>query len=389
MVTKRIQRITAANQALLSFLPIWEEHRHQPGIADFAFGNPQEMVVDGFTSALISATAARDKNHYAYKFSEQESQRTVAGHLLDWRGQEFQPEDIAMTPGAFGAIAIALGALVDVGDEVVYFDPPWFFYRSMILSAAATPVNVPVRSDDYDLDLDRLAAAITEKTRLLIVNTPHNPTGRIYPPSTLEGLADVLTDASERFGRPIYLLSDEPYSKLVFSDAKFTSPADYYPHTLISYSYGKILLTPGQRVGWLAWTPQMPDRESLRSEVFMAQIAGGWLFPSAIMQYSMAELDKLSIDLVELERKRDVFVTELQQAGYELQSPEGTFYLWVRSPDKDDAAFVEKLAKQGVLVLPGSTCASPGHFRISLTGTMEMIERGLPVFRTAISGTAS
>ena len=259
----------------------------------------------------------------------------------------------------------------------------------MILSAAATPVNVPVRSDDYDLDLDRLAAAITEKTRLLIVNTPHNPTGRIYPPSTLEGLADVLTDASERFGRPIYLLSDEPYSKLVFSDAKFTSPADYYPHTLISYSYGKILLTPGQRVGWLAWTPQMPDRESLRSEVFMAQIAGGWLFPSAIMQYSMAELDKLSIDLVELERKRDVFVTELQQAGYELQSPEGTFYLWVRSPDKDDAAFVEKLAKQGVLVLPGSTCASPGHFRISLTGTMEMIERGLPVFRTAISGTAS
>jgi len=389
MVTERIQRITEANEALLSFLPIWEEHRHKPDIADFAFGNPQEMVVEGFASALTSATTPLSKNHYAYKFSEVESQRTVANHLLEWRGQTFDPEDIAMTPGAFGAIAIALGALVDVGDEVVYFDPPWFFYRSMILASGAIPVNVPVRGDDYDLDLERLARAITEKTRLLIVNTPHNPTGRIYPPSTLEGLADVLTDASEKFGGPIYLLSDEPYSKLVFSDAKFTSPAEYYPRTLISYSFGKILLTPGQRVGWLAWTPEMPDRESLRSAIFMAQIAGGWLFPSAIMQYSMDELDKLSIDLVELERKRDLLVTELQQAGYQLQSPEGTFYLWVRSPDPDDRAFVARLAEHGVLVLPGSTCASPGHFRISLTGTMAMIERGLPVFRTAISTTAS
>jgi len=389
MVTERIQRITAANQALLSFLPIWEEHRHRPGIADFAFGNPQEMVVDGFASALTSATTPRDKNHFAYKFSEEASRRTVADHLLEWRGQQFEPEDIAMTPGAFGAIAIALGALVDGGDEVVYFDPPWFFYRSMILAAGATPVNVPVRNDDYDLDLDRLADSITEKTRLLIVNTPHNPTGRIYPPSTLQGLADVLTDASERFGKPIYLLSDEPYSKLVFSDAKFTSPAEYYPHTLISYSYGKILLTPGQRVGWLAWAPQMPNRESLRSAVFMAQIAGGWLFPSAIMQYSLADLDKLSIDLLELERKRDVFVTELQRAGYQLHSPEGTFYLWVRSPDPDDLAFVKNLATQGVLVLPGRTCASPGYFRISLTGTFEMMERGLPIFQTAISSTTS
>jgi aspartate aminotransferase len=217
-----------------------------------------------------------------------------------------------------------------------------------------------------------------------LVNTPHNPTGRIYPPSTLEGLADLLGKASDRFGAPIYLLSDEPYSKLVFSDASFASPARHYPNTLISYSYGKILLTPGQRIGWLAWTPEMTDRETLRSDVFMAQIAGGWQFPSAIMQYSLEDLDRLSIDLVELERKRDLFVAELGAAGYELRPPEGTFYLWVRSPDLDDLAFVERLAKEGVLVLPGTTCGSLGHFRISLTGTAEMIERSLPVFREAI-----
>jgi aspartate aminotransferase len=384
MSTERIRQITAANEALLTFLTFWDEYRHLPDTANFAFGNPQEMAVEGFASALARATTPLDKDHYAYKFSEEASRRTVAAHLAEWRGQEFDPEDIAMTPGAFGAIAVALSAVVDIGDEVVYFDPSWFFYRSMILSVGATPVSVAIRADDYDLDLDRLAGAISEKTRLVMVNTPHNPTGRIYPPSTLEGLAKILTEASDRYGQPIYLLSDEPYSKLVFSDASFTSPATYYPNTLISYSYGKILLAPGQRIGWLAWTPQMVDRETLRSDVFMAQIAGGWQFPSAIMQYSLADLDRLSIDLVEVERKRDLFVAELSRAGYDLRSPEGTFYLWVRSPDPDDLAFVERLAKEGVLVLPGTTCGSPGFFRISLTGTAEMIERSLPVFRSAI-----
>ncbi len=387
MSTRRIQQITAANQTLLDFLEIWEEHRHTPGVANFAFGNPQEMVVEGFPTALAAATTPQDKDHYAYKFSEEDSRRIVAKALTEWRGQNFDPEDIAMTPGAFGAIAVALTTLVDIGDEVIYFDPSWFFYRSMILAAGATPVSVPLRSNDYDLDLDRIAAAITERTRMVIVNTPHNPTGRIYPPSTLRGMAELLTEASDRFGSPIYVLSDEPYARLVFSDASFASPAGFYPATLISYSYGKVLLTPGQRIGWLAWSPDMPERESLRSDVFMAQIAAGWMFPSALMQYSLETLETLSIDLRELERKRDRFVAELEAAGYELWRPEGTFYLWARSPDPDDAAFAATLGAQGVLVLPGTTCGAPGFFRISLTATPEMIERSLPVFRTAISPT--
>jgi aspartate aminotransferase len=386
MSTDRIAAISKANQPLLSFLSIWEEHRGRPDIGDFAFGNPQEMVIDGYAGALADATVPRDKNHYAYKFSEEGSRREVAAYLTEWRGQQFDPDDIAMTPGAFGAIATALGTLVDIGDEVLYSDPPWFFYEAMILASGASPVSVPVRAEDHDLDLDRIAGALTAKTRLVIVNTPHNPTGRIYPPSTLAALAKVLTEASERFGRPIYLLSDEPYSRLVFTGNEFTSPAAYYPYTLISYSYGKILLTPGQRVGWLALSPDMPGREELRSDIFMAQIAGGWQFPSAIMQYSLPQLHGLSIDLVELERKRDLLVGSLQEAGYDLQTPQGTFYLWVRSPDPDDAAFVGRLADRGVLVLPGSTCAVPGHFRITFTATSDVIEQNLPVFGEAIAG---
>jgi aspartate aminotransferase len=383
MTTARIAAITKSNEPLLGFLPVWEEHRRRPEVVDLAFGNPQEMVIPGFPSALAAATEPRDSSHFAYKFSEEESQLLVADYLREWRAQPFEPEDIAMTAGAFAAIATALGALVDVGDEVIYSDPPWFFYESMVLSAGATPISVPVRSDDYDLDLDRIAAAITPKTRLLIVNTPHNPTGRIYPPSTLQGLADVLTEASQRLGAPIFLLSDEPYSRLVYSDATFTSPAEHYPFTMISYSYAKILLTPGQRIGWLALSPAMPERESLRGEIFMAQVAGGWLFPSAVMQYSLPDLHRLSIDLAALEEKRDFLVAGLQAAGYDLQKPQGTFYLWVRSPDPDDAAFTGRLAEAGVLALPGSTCAAPGHFRITLTASLEAIEATLSIFQKA------
>jgi aspartate aminotransferase len=385
MPAKRIRAITEANAALLSFIEIWDRHRHDADVADFAFGNPQEIAIDGYAAALAAATTPADKHHYEYKRSEDEPRRTVAKHLAAWRGRPFDPEDIALTPGAFGAIAVAMSTVVDPGDEVIISLPPWFFYESMVLSVGAVPVKIHVRASDYDLDLDAIEAAITQRTRLVIVNTPHNPTGRIYPPETLRRLAGILTEASDRHGAPIYLLSDEPYARLVFSDAAFISPSDYYPYTLISYSYGKILLTPGQRIGWLAMTPDMPDREQMRTAIFMAQVAGGWQFPSAVMQYAIDDLEGLSIDLTELERKRDRLGGELAAMGYDLRLPEGTFYLWVRSPESDDMAFVRELGDRKVLVLPGTTCESPGHFRISLTATPAMIERALPVFAEAIT----
>ena len=358
-------------------------HRSTPGINDFAFGNPQEMAMPGFIGALAKHLEPESKDWYAYKRSEPNARQTVARRLSEWRGLQFQPEDIALTVGAFGAIATACDALLDPGDEVIFSLPTWFFYEPMLLLNGARPVKVPVRREDHDLDVDRIASAITEKTRMVIVNTPNNPTGRIYPASTLTALARALTEASERHGNPIYLLSDEPYARLVFSGSVLSSPVDFYPHTLISYSYGKVLLTPGQRIGWLAMSPNLPNREELRRAIELAQMSGGWLFPNALLQHSIDDLEDLSIDLIELEKKRDVMADALLEMGYELRLPEGAFYLWVGSPRPDDYQFAATLARQGVLVLPGSITEGPGYFRISLTATMEMIERSLPVFAAA------
>ena len=377
----RTSAVAGALAGVLGMLNWRDQLRHQPDICDLVLGDPQEMPLPGFVSALRHHSQPLNKDWFAYKRSEPEARETVAESLRESRGLPFEPADIALTPGAFGALAVAFRALLDPGDEVVYSLPPWFLYEPMLLSADAVPVKVRVRPQDNDLDVDAIRSAIGPRTRAVIVNTPNNPTGRIYPPATLEALAEVLTAASTQWGTPIWLISDEPYARLVFSDAEFHSPSEFYPHTVISYSYGKVLLTPGERIGWLAISPAIPGREQLRQAIEVSQIAAGWLFPNAVLQYAIGDLEQLSIDVADLERKRDRVVAELTAAGYHLRSPEGTFYLWVRSPEADDLTFCRRLAERQVLVLPGTICEVPGYFRVSLTAGNEMIDRALPAFR--------
>ena len=376
----RTTAIADAMAGLLGYLEFCADVRARGDVSDLVLGNPQEMPLPGFVDALRRHAQPQSKDWFAYKFSEPAGQEVVAAALRDWRGLPFEAADIALTTGAFGALATAFRALLDPGDEVVYSLPPWFLYEPMLLAADAVPVKVGV-TDDHDLDLTAIGSAVGPRTRAVIVNSPNNPTGRIYPPQTLRALADLLTDSSRRWGRPIWLISDEPYARLIFSDAEFHSPSEFYPYTVITYSYGKILLTPGERIGWLALSPSIPNRESLRAAIQVAQVSGGWLFPNAVLQYALADLEKLSIDLGEIERKRDLAVGRLRAAGYRLRPPEGTFYLWVRAPESDDLAFCRRLADHGVLVLPGSICEVPGFFRISLTASRDMLDHALTVLR--------
>lgn len=379
-------KTTAVAQALsgiMTYLEQWERLRGKAGVSDFVFGNPQEMPLPAFVDSIRRHAEPQHKDWFAYKRSEADSRAVVAKGLREWRGLPFEPEDISLTTGAFGALSVAFRAVLDPGDEVIFSLPPWFLYEAMLISADGVPVKVRVRQDDLDLDLDAIAGAIGPRTKAVIVNSPNNPTGRIYPPATLTALAQLLTDASARLGRPIWLVSDEPYARLVFSDAEFTSPSEYYPYTLIAYSYAKILLTPGQRIGWLAISPNVPDREHLRDVMNVHQIASGWQFPNAVMQYAVPDLEDMQIDLGDLEAKRDRAVAALRDAGYDLRVPEGTFYLWTRSPDPDDVAFSRRLATQDVLVLPGTVCEMPGFLRFSLTASNKMLDRALPILRDA------
>ena len=361
----------------------WERHRLDPGVADFAFGNPQELPLPGLVDALQQNAVPRDKDWFAYKFSEPEPRAVVAETLRRRTGIDYLATDIALTAGAFGALGVTIRALCDIDDEVIFLSPPWFFYELMIASAGSTAVRVRLAEPDFDLDPDAIAAAITPRTRAIIVNSPNNPSGRIYRQSELAALGQVLEAASARNGRPIILISDESYNRIVFDGIDFRSPALDYPATMTVYTYGKTLLAPGQRIGYAAMSPTFPDREATAYRIMIQQLAAGWGFPNALMQHAIADLESLSIDIGALQARRDRMVPALRELGYEVTRPEGTFYLMVRSPDPDDLAFTERLAGLGALVLPGTIVESPGWFRISLTASDEMVERGLEVFRTA------
>jgi aspartate aminotransferase len=287
-----------------------------------------------------------------------------------------------MTQGAFGAIALAFRLVADAGDEVVFPEPGWF-YAPMLRAANLVPVRAPLAAGSFDLDVESIARAITPRTRVVVVNSPANPTGRVYAKDRLAELATVLEAASARNGRRVWLLSDEPYRRIRFDGIGFTSPAECYPWTLVDYSYGKVLLAPGQRLGYLALSPLIPDaeRDELRAALLPLQMGLGWTFPDALVQYAVPALETVSIDVAELQRRRDLMVTALGAAGYDLTVPEGTFYLWSAAPGGDASAFVSALAGRGVFVLPGTVFDRAGHFRISLTATAAMLERALPALR--------
>jgi aspartate aminotransferase len=358
----------------------WAQRRDRRGVMDFALGNPQDMPIPGIATALKFWSEPLTKDWYGYKVSEEGARVVAARGLRERTGVPFESEDIAMTNGAFGAISVGLKLVTLPGDEVIFNLPPWFCYESMIRDAGATPVKVNVRPDTFELDIAGIAAAITPRTRAIIINSPHNPTGRIYSRETLRKLANVLEEASRCNGRRIYVLSDEVYAPIVFDGNRAVSPSEVYDHTLVVYSWSKQLLIPGQRIGYLALHPNMPEREALRQEAVVTQIAGGYAFPNALLQHALGDLDKLSINIDHLERKRDRMVGALGAIGYELHSPEGTFYLLPRSPIRDDQRFVQLLAERDVFVLPGELCEYPGYFRISLTASDDMIERSLAHF---------
>jgi len=385
-VSTRLAAIQTGLRPLLDFLNHSEHARRMgdPTICDFVFGNPHEMPLNGIVESIQRHAVPENKEWFAYTTKIPAAVKTIASSLHARTGLDFEPADVYLAPGTFAALAIALRATVDPGDEVIFISPPWFFYESMIAVMGATPVRVTLSGPGFRLDADAVDAAVTPRTRAIIVNSPQNPTGRIYTREELDALAAVLTGASQRNGRPILLLSDESYNRILFDGRSFVSPALTYSHTVVLYTYGKQLLAPGERLGYVAISPSIGSREDLREAILFSQIVGGWQFPNTTLQRAVPDLEKLSIDMAALQRRRDRLFEALVGLGYEVTKPEATFYMMVRSPIEDDRAFTRLLARHDVFVGPGHIFEMPGYFRISLTANDEMVGRAIAGFESAL-----
>ena len=388
-ISERVRTVAAAKPflALREFYRYsgYEERRHQPGVLDFTLGDPHDPPSAEYVEIQREALIPQHELWFAYNLGDATAIEAATESLRRHTGVPFEAADVHLTTGGFAAISTALKVVGDPGDEVIYSLPPWFLYEGIVLEAGLVPVKVSIDRATFDLDLDAIAAAITPRTRIVIVNSPNNPTGRIYPVETLQRLAALLDDASERNGRRIFLISDEAYNRIIFDGARFHTPVEFYPWSFLAYSYGKTLLAPGQRIGYLAVPPGLPEREAMRNAIETLQIAGGFLFPNAALQYALPQIETLAFDIPLFQRKRDVMVEALLGMGYRVNVPEATFYLFPESPLADDAEFVAMLDREDVLVLPGRMFETPGFFRISLTATMETIEASLPRFEVAMA----
>ncbi len=380
IVSNRVPALAETISPLLRFLhdSTWGQVSAQNRICDLTFGNPHEMPLTRYVEALQRAIIPHNLDWFAYKQSESKAQSVVSSSLSERLGHQFESEDICLTNGAIAGLHIVLNTIVEPGDEIIFMTPHWFLYEGMIINAGGRAVKVSIDLDTFNLDLEAIRAAISPNTRALIINSPHNPTGKIYSRDTLSSLRDILARVKAQSGRTIYLISDEAYHQIIFDNHEFISPATLYGDTFLVYTYGKVHLTPGQRLGFIALPHQMEHRLELRNALNLMQKFAGWAFPNAILQYAAEELVGLSIDIEQLQARRDRFLQALEEIGYETFKPEGTFYLLVKSPLKDDWQFVERLAQHDVFCLPGVTFGLTGYFRISLTCNDEMVERSIP-----------
>lgn len=348
-----------------------DRRRDRPGALDLAFGDPHEEPSAALVQILRDATTPRSPLWYAYRRGDAEAQSAVASRVSSELRFPVSADDVTLTNGSFAGISACLNAVCGPSSEVVYVVPSWFYYEPIILGLGAVPVPVAA-SPSWHLDLSAIAGSLTPRTSAIIINSPNNPTGAVYSGAELRALSALLNDASQRYGQPIYLISDEAYRRLVYA-SNCPSPLSYYPYSVQVYTYTKALGVPGVRLGYIVVSPTMPDRDAFRDVVVMAQLVQGWAFPGNALIFALEELNRVEPPTAILRGRRDELLKGLARIGLCAANCEGTFYAWVESPDGGDLSFVRGLADAGLYVLPGQVFGVPSHFRISFNASSDVV----------------
>ena len=354
-------------------------------VYDFSLGNPMLPPPDAFEEALAHYVGHRPSSPHGYMANAglPETRSAVAASLSKDHPVQFEWQHILMTVGAAGAVNVALKTLLDAGDEVLVSAPYFVEYGYYVENHGGRLVKAPT-CEDFNLDVAAIENALSDKTRVVLINNPNNPTGVMYPQETLNALGNVLRKASGRYGRPIYLLDDAPYRKLVYDVPVCTSAFAAYENTLMVTSHSKDLSLPGERVGFLAVSPRAAAAELILSGCALANRILGFVNAPALMQHVAASLQDVTVDLAWYRKRRDRLFRALTSYGYRMPYPDGAFYLFVKAPGEDDTRFVAHLKKQRVLTVPGSGFGMPGYFRIAYCVNENTIEGALQIFKEAI-----
>jgi aspartate aminotransferase len=354
-------------------------------VFDFSLGNPNLEPPEQVRSAILTVLSSERPGIHAYMPNAglKETREAVARYLTRDHGIPLSWEQIVMTCGAGGGLNVALKTILDPEDEVVVLTPFFVEYLFYINNHNGNGKLVNT-NEDFSLNITAIENALTSKTKAIIINSPNNPSGRVYDETSLESLARILFKFKEKTGRTIYLLSDEPYSKVVYDGVRVPSIFKAYVQSILITSHSKDLSLPGERIGFLAVNPEMKNwKETVDGLTFCNRILG-FVNAPALMQRILPYLDGVTVNVGEYKRKRDLLCQGLTEAGYSFTKPEGAFYLFIKSPIPDDVLFVQTLLQENILAVPGMGFGTPGYFRLAYCVDDRVIAGSIEGFRRAI-----
>ena len=335
-------------------------------VFDFSIGNPSVEPPIEFKKALRQVTDEDISGIHGYMSNAGylETREAVAAFLRQEHGVQLGADYVIMTCGAAGALNVICKVILETGDEVLIPTPCFMEYRFYVDNAGGVAVFVKSNAD-FSLDLGAIQDAITEKTKIVLINSPNNPTGKVYDGASIRGLAELLEEREKTYGRDIYLVSDEPYREIVYDGVTVPSILSAYRNSMIASSYSKSLSLAGERIGYLAVNPAVSDIEEVMSGLILYNRTLGFVNAPALMQRVIAKIQGVTVDVGQYRKKRELLCDSLASIGYEFTKPDGTFYLFPRTPVDDDIEFVRALTKRKILTVPGSGFGWPGHFRIA------------------------
>ncbi len=352
-------------------------------VFDFSLGNPSIPAPQSVTDALneiINNTDPVLLHGYTSAQGDLNVRTAIANNINERFNAGVLADDIYMTVGAAASLTVSLKALCVKGDEVIAFTPYFPEYKVFAEAADAKLVEVSSREEDFQVDKNAFADAVNEHTKAVIINSPNNPSGVVLTEETVIGICEVLKEKSRQFGKPIYLITDEPYRELVYNDVFVPYIMNYYDNTLVGYSFSKSLSLPGERIGYIALSPKMENKNEIYAAICGAGRALGFVCAPSLFQYVCAKCVGQTADVSVYEKNRDILYNGLTRLGYKCVRPDGAFYLFVKALEDDANAFCERAKKHELLLVPSDSFGTPGFVRISYCVTTEQIEKSMPAF---------